>query len=288
MADLPGLRIPPLIEFSGDLPDIGPVTVGVTHWKDARDRVVGRSMTTGGYHWIWVRKVGMFRLLAAADPMIDLLAEVQPEPDVPEAVVEDFYLRTVLPIALQAYGFEALHASAVELYGEGVVALCGPSESGKSTLAYALARRGHRQISDDTLTFEPRSMQALPLPSAARLRPESAEHYGTALKNAVLVSREGWDAAASSPRPFVAAVFLRRGGTGQAELRRIRGSDALKALLAEAYVFSLFDMKRKSIMVRYYLEMSHRLPVYELTYPDGLEHAPAACHVIESLGVELP
>ncbi len=59
------------------------------------------------------------------------------------------YLRgPVMGFVLRRRGVMALHASAVAVEGRAVV-LCGPSESGKSTTAAALALRGVPVLSDD-------------------------------------------------------------------------------------------------------------------------------------------
>jgi hypothetical protein len=59
------------------------------------------------------------------------------------------YLRgPVLGFVLQRRGVTVLHASAFNVEGYGVV-LCGPSETGKSTTAAALALRGTPVLSDD-------------------------------------------------------------------------------------------------------------------------------------------
>jgi hypothetical protein len=56
----------------------------------------------------------------------------------------------VLPNVAVAYGYEALHASAVES-PRGVLAIAAPTGGGKSTLALELIRRGWRLFTDDVL-----------------------------------------------------------------------------------------------------------------------------------------
>lgn len=59
------------------------------------------------------------------------------------------YLRgPVMGFVLRQRGILALHASAISIDGHAIV-LCGPSESGKSTTAAALAMRGVPVLSDD-------------------------------------------------------------------------------------------------------------------------------------------
>jgi hypothetical protein len=77
----------------------------------------------------------------------------------PPLTMEDLavYLRgPVMGFVLRRRGVMALHASAVAVEGRAVV-LCGPSESGKSTTAAALALRGVPVLSDDITALSDRS-----------------------------------------------------------------------------------------------------------------------------------
>ncbi len=59
----------------------------------------------------------------------------------------------VLPFASLLQGLDVLHASAV-MTPEGVLALTGPSRSGKTSLALALCRNGMEFFADDVLALE--------------------------------------------------------------------------------------------------------------------------------------
>jgi hypothetical protein len=61
-------------------------------------------------------------------------------------------LNRVLPHVSLAFGREALHAAAVQT-PVGVVAIAAPGGAGKSTLAAAMVRRGHRFFCDDILVL---------------------------------------------------------------------------------------------------------------------------------------
>lgn len=56
----------------------------------------------------------------------------------------------VMGVILQLRGTPCLHASAFEMRGRAV-ALCGPSTSGKSTTAAALAKRGYAILTEDVM-----------------------------------------------------------------------------------------------------------------------------------------
>lgn len=59
------------------------------------------------------------------------------------------YLESAAYTLLEALYVTPVHAACVALHGRGVL-LCGESEAGKSSLAYACARRGWTYISDDS------------------------------------------------------------------------------------------------------------------------------------------
>src|SRR5438105_5056392 len=63
-------------------------------------------------------------------------------------LVLDAYHRSILPLALQVFGMEVLHASAI-LTPSGVIAFGAISGTGKSTLAIGLSRRGYSLWADD-------------------------------------------------------------------------------------------------------------------------------------------
>jgi hypothetical protein len=73
----------------------------------------------------------------------------------PDPAWQRLLISQVLPFAALLHGLEVFHASAVVLDGE-VVALLGPSRSGKSSLALALCRRGAGFMADDVLALERR------------------------------------------------------------------------------------------------------------------------------------
>ena len=66
-----------------------------------------------------------------------------------------WHLATALHLLLRGRGAHGLHAAAVEAPAGGVL-LVGPSDAGKSTLAYALARHGWPFVSDDSVLLHVR------------------------------------------------------------------------------------------------------------------------------------
>jgi hypothetical protein len=126
-----------------------------------------------------------------------------------------------IPVSLciHAAGDVAVHASAVEIDGRAVL-LAGPGRQGKTTLAAAFHRAGHRLLSEDTTRCDPRLPAAYPGPAAMRLRADVAA--GITLTDAtarassddrvqviVAPDRRG----SGAPVPLVAILVLRPGTT---------------------------------------------------------------------------
>jgi hypothetical protein len=88
---------------------------------------------------------------------------------VDDALVASYLLGPILGLALRRRGVVCLHASAVELPC-GTVAFAGLEGAGKSTVAAALAMRGHRVVTDDLVALVDCGDTMLVQPGAAFLR----------------------------------------------------------------------------------------------------------------------
>lgn len=238
-------------------------------WRDNDGAVAAYGWVVGDVSWMTVPGVGVFRFALSGGPV-----RASPDPAAPWSLVEDAYQRNVLPMVLQVRGREVLHASAVQT-ASGIVALCARSGVGKSTLAYALSRRGHALWADDAVAFDGAGAHviALPLPFRIRLRPPSAAHFGVPAW-----SPDGHPAGGRSA-PLGAVCVLERASV--TEVRRIPPAQAFSAVLPHAYCFSLADQDRRRAMMRHYLDLVARVPVYAVRYPAGLAHVPVIANAIE-------
>jgi len=230
------------------------VAVGWTDGIHSSMRLDG----VGVYHW------------SGEGPEVTVLPEPRAEP----GTVVDAFHRCVLPMVLQARGQEVLHASAV-LLPEGAIALCGRSRTGKSTLAYGLSRVLACPLwADDAVGVEltATAVAALALPFALKLRQPSAEHFGGVSE----VVEARIDQGGRRAVPLAAVFVLTRSDDPHRPARasRIPAARAFTALLEHAYCFDLQSPNRRSRMVRQYLELSDRIPVFELSFPSSLEVLP--------------
>lgn len=202
-----------------------------------------------------------------------------------EPAVAEAYWRDALPLVLHARGWEVLHASAVET-SRGVVAFCGDSGAGKSTIAYALHRRGFPLWADDAVALDVTSpaIVARRLPFEVRLRPASAARFDLGARAVRLADPAASRAAAS---PLAGLCLLERGSV--ASLRALAASAAYPRALAQAFCFQLGDPARKRLMLERYLALVARVPVFALAVPDGLDRLDETCDlVIAALDREEP
>ena len=237
--------------------------------------------TTGGQYRVDVAGVGSFHFDALAATVT-----AHPRGSIPWNVIQEAYDRSVLPIVLQARETEVLHASAVRL--RGVVAFCGVSGTGKSTLAFALSRRGHPLWADDAVAvgFRDSSVVAFPLPFELHLRPRAAQFFGPVRPTAGAGSLAG--PADRSAAPLAAVCVLSRceedlDDDHGVRIEQLRASEAIPALLAQAYCFSLEDLDRKRRMVERYMLLAARVPVFALRFRPRFELLPRVLDQVERL-----
>lgn len=248
-------------------------------WRDQEGVICATGGRAGGGYWVEVPQIGMFRFMDAEE------IAVAPFPDVGTEEIEESHERIVLPLALHALGRELIHASAVVAPPGGVVAFAATTQTGKSTLAYALSLRGHPLWADDAVLFEADggSIQSIPLPFTLKIRQPSARFFGLEGRKA-----DEWQPLfeeSAAPRPLAAICLLeprREADPGAvAEVRRRDSVSALLALLAHSYSFSLRDPARKREMLSRYMELMTRVPVFDIRFRPELEHLAELLDVIE-------
>lgn len=211
--------------------------------------------------------------------------ELSPEEDTvratPYSALDRDWLRgvfssSVIPLILQARGLEVLHASGV-LGRRGVVALCADSGVGKSTLAMALASRGHRPWADDAVAIDLRGGAAVCLALPFRLRPRSTEPRD-------LPVLEDMGLSPQRTSMLAGVVCLERSsGPSPAVLKKLGAADAFPAMLRHAYCLRLFDRAEKTRLACHYLNLAERVPAFELRYGSGRRALEAAVDELEEL-----
>lgn len=214
--------------------------------------------------------VATFRF-AAGDPFLTAF----PSPGISAALIADVYRRGVLPMALQALGREALHASAILAPG-GVVAFAARSQTGKSTFAYGLSRRGFAQWADDgvVLEIEGTTARAIPLPFDVRLRAESSGAFGMDETRFRQFAPEHAVTRDVGATPLAAIVLLERDAelSTPAASVALAPTDAFAAVLVHAHEFNPFDTERRRRMLEAYLDLVSMVPVHLVRFRPGFEY----------------
>ena len=137
-------------------------------WPTREGGQCGHAIVSPSGRWLVWHQLGLFRI---GSPRWPVVVDGWPLSGLAEDTFADGFANEVQPILLQALGCEAMHGSAV-LLPTGVLAICGQSESGKSTLAYALAQKGRAQVADDHVIFDFRNgvPAVVPLPFQSSLK----------------------------------------------------------------------------------------------------------------------
>lgn len=233
---LPALRI----EREAPGPSaLGSTESSLTEWRDPSGRVCARGQVHARGAWVELPDVARYSLVTTSS-----LVTAVPVGRASETAVAEGFSRTALPFLLQVQGVQCLHASAI-LTAAGVVAMCGESGVGKSTLAAALAHFGFGVWADDAVAFEcPRGRLAtsVQLPFALRLSPSSLRLLASLAKRAAAGS-----SVPGREQPIIGLLVLQRGGDGDPRLVRLSPAEAFKAVVEHSYSFSLsqLDARRR-------------------------------------------
>jgi hypothetical protein len=242
-------------------------------WRDPSGAIRAYGYSGRGYHWLHFPGLATYRFNGGSTQVTAIaIAPVR------EAAIQDSFRRAVLPLALQAFGVEVLHASAI-VSAAGVVGLCAGSGTGKSTIAYGLSQRGYRVWADDALAFEVASprVRTIALPFRLRLRPDAAAEFRLEDQGSApaLVAHESARLAALG--------VLRRDAdpTEDVVIEPLGASAAFRALLPHAYCFSMRDVERKRLMMERYLSLGVRVPVFQIRFRPELNVLPTILDRIE-------
>jgi hypothetical protein len=194
----------------------------------------------------------------------------------------------VLGLASYLLGDLVLHASGVEWAGKAL-AFAAPKFYGKSTLAVALADRGARLVSDDTIAIRGApEVQCAPGVPSLRLRRESARHLGrlqpTDRAADRIVEKLALERTTSHFVPLAALYVLdpRPPGEDPASLRRtpLSRMEAALALVKYSKLGGLLGRSESANYLDRAAQIAARLPVYVLTYCRDFAKLP---EVVENL-----
>lgn len=211
-----------------------------------------------------------------------------------------YLIGPALGYVLRLKGEVVLHAGAVVVAG-GIVALAGPSHSGKSTLAAAFAHLGYPVFSDDVVALRAHEGLFLAQPGYPRLKlwPASAAVVQTSPDHLPLISaaedKRFLDLTAGryrfhdSPLPLRAVYVLGARRTDESPaigIEPLSEKRALLLLIANTYVNQLLSRDLLGFEFEMLAQIARQIPVSVLTSPDALSDLPGFCGtILDDLGL---
>jgi len=252
-------------------------------WRDPRGRISAYGEIRGDQYWIHLPGLASFSFSRRGEYVAAALTKA-----VREELVVDAFHRKILPMALQVCGREVLHASAVRAPA-GVTAFCGLAETGKSTVAFGLSRRGYPLWADDTVAFEvsPRRSSAVSLPFSMRLRPSAAKVFDVDPNRPSHTQTDILPGAETVPLAAVCILRRLNGAAPAVAVRRLGLAEAFAALLDHSCCFTPQDGERKRRMIHNYLDLAAQTPIFDISFQPGFENFPALLDTIEGLSGKL-
>jgi hypothetical protein len=180
-----------------------------------------------------------------------------------------------------------LHAAVVDT-GRGALVLSAPGRFGKTTLAAAFVRAGHRLLSEDLACLSLASGPAtVPGPAMLRIRPDVADALDIPGAEVLEAGDERVHLALDpsvrgdcTPVPIRAIVFL-RGGTDSLELRRVEPHDAIRDLFALSFRLPGRDESARTFGA--VAQLAAAVPAWDVTYPLRLDELDRVVEALERL-----
>jgi hypothetical protein len=251
-----------------------PTRADVHVWRTEEGTPIAYGFRRGGRCWMHWPRLGTYSFGGT-----EAAVTAYPLPGASQETIVDVFNRSVQPMALHARGDEALHASAI-LVDAGVVAFAARSNTGKSTLAYGLSRRGYAQWADDAVMLRRAGdvVASVPLTFNVRLRQGSAPLFDDAqLEHRTSSTQLVETGSVDRFKPLAAICLLerRRGGLeGGAVVRQLTPAEAFPAVLTHALLFDPYDAERRRQMMEAYLNLAASVPVYEVTFTASPAYFP--------------
>lgn len=149
----------------------------VENQADERKHVVGKVVRHGPVAWIWIDRFGTQLVVDHDVRRVSLVAGSSEALGLASRLV----IRDLANIILMRQGYVEVHASAVGNPDGGVTAICGPSNSGKTSLLFHLVRSGGRSLVSNGRVYvaerEDGQLHAIGTPESIYVRPVTAQAF---------------------------------------------------------------------------------------------------------------
>ncbi len=233
---------------------------------------------------------GLASFLVSADGR--RIARCNGQPDLPAQTIRHLVIDQVLPHAINLFGRQSLHATAV-LTAAGVCAFMGPAGAGKSTLAASFEQAGYRVFCDDCLSLdESAQLSVWPGYPGVRLWEDALRAVGRAPEASAPVAhyapkyrssgRLGQPSFPTDPAPLARLYRLEREPAGNLKrpgapvrIEPMNKRDAFMELVASSYVLDTTDAAALKANFETVKRVLAEVGVRRLRMPHGFEHLPA-------------
>jgi len=253
----------------------------VIWWRPDGDPWVRASRTPGGYR-VQYCNCAEFDVDAARRVIAGATI------DCSEEMFRHFLLDQV---AALAWSLEAtvLHASSVAIDGRALAAFAGPGGAGKSTLATALARRGHAIASDDALLVDvtDRGVRAVPAYPGVRLWNDSEAEVAAGLAGdgrpePIAKQRFSGGLPFAGEGTLVRLYVLDPVPASAVRFERLTGRDAVVELVRQTYRLALDDRGALAREFAALADVAARVSCWRLSYPRNLARWRALAADVEA------
>ncbi|MBI4335962.1 MAG: hypothetical protein HY589_04835 [Candidatus Omnitrophica bacterium] len=196
--------------------------------------------------------------------------------------VLDFLLMQPIRFFLARHGFFFLHASMVTRGNESIL-ICGPKDSGKSTLAITLAENGFEFASDDDCFVKKTGdgIRVFPFPTKIGLNEEILKRHPALAKQVVTGYRYGGKQrlsfyqkrAAAKGHACRAVIFAGYSAGNKIRAKKIPREVAMKKLIKER--LAIYPEKESLDLIGTFHALAKEAASFELVYNDKrLEQVP--------------
>ncbi|WP_036258222.1 serine kinase [Mesorhizobium sp. WSM3224] len=281
------VTLPELEPTAPATPDLE-IAVGPVDFPDAvaQDATAFRFEATRQYlSW---QAVGAF-MISGANRI-----DVDPAPGIDDPLLAFPLLGPVMALALHRRGLLVLHASAIAVGGKSVIFM-GDKGAGKSTMAGAMIRAGHRLLTDDVVALDlsdpdrPMILPGFPqlklaADAASVIRLEQAEVRPQVHPQIDKAQHRLRDGFATEAVPVSRIYVLERGG--RAAISPLTGAAALPAIIKFSYI-TRFGRQAlpgdfAAAHLRQCAQIAGRIGVSRLEVPAGLARIDEAVAAIET------
>jgi hypothetical protein len=218
---------------------------------------------------------------------------VEPEPCSEDGDVRAFLLGPVFGALCHQRGLLPLHSSVIDV-ADGCVAFVGPKRAGKSTMVAALAKRGHRVITDDVGCLRvggKNDLQVWPSVSRVRLWEDAVlalDYDGPGVerekrgKRKYFVSMTPLENPTQARRLRMIYELRTVPAEGRPSLTRLHGSEVVEALMRNVYRLGLASrMGVRQAAFASCAIAANGVPVFRLNRPKVFDSLHEVLDVLE-------